>query len=274
MTALRFVTAAVLIAAIPVALPSPANAANEPPIVAFEALVDDNVLFTRRRETYPLVAAYRDKLVDLATVPKIGTLLKAYPGTAALSVEKQGGVCTQIPILAGPSDWTTEPSSFSGQNAPRKLSLVVLSTGGIAVSRDGLGVPAADDDVFSLVRQVLADRFGGEPRIIALQRYGDWDYNRDGVPETVIVGSAPGGAEGVGKSALVLANERALTLPVYIYDLPENAEFMGVADLDGDRRPEMIVRTSQGGRDFGVEIHAWKGRNILKVFERRSYGCF
>ncbi len=270
-----------------VSLASAAAAANEPPIVTFRALVTDTAGVTRRWETYPLAAAYPDRYVDLVGTADLEILLKSHPALKFTDLAPKGLKCSEIPVGLGPLEYPPPEGTTPGTDAARQLQLVVFITSStvkeLSVSPVGVARPLPQPDAptgpssdpLDMVRRSAADHLGVRVEAVNLETYGEFDFNGDRATEMVLVAHAadvnrPGG----GRSLLMVASRGQFSLPMYTVELTPGSRVMGVGDLNGDAAPEIVIKTGDSARDFGVEIHSWRGRGFERVFERRSYGCY
>jgi hypothetical protein len=287
MSRIRLFRLFVLFAGLVSALALPVLAASEPPIVTFQALVTDSAGVTRRLETYPLLAAYPDRYIDLAGAPEIEALLKSHPALKFEELSPRGLKCSEIPVGLGPVQTAPLEGTTPGIDAPRQLQLAVFITSapvktftaspvGVARPLPRPGEPSGpSSDPLDTIRRTAADRLGGPPERINLESYGDFDFNGDHVPETVLVAHVPAaGRPEDSPSFLMIAPKGQFSLPMYSVDLAPGSKVMGVGDINGDGVPEIVVKTSPSARDFGIEIHAWRDSGMQRVFERRSYGCY
>lgn len=266
---------------------APAAAAHEPPIVTFQAVVTDSAGVTRRLETYPLVAAYPDSYIDLAGTPELATLLSSHPALKFVELAPKGLKCSEIPVGLGPIETPPHEGTTPGQDAPRELTLAVYVTSSpvrtFTVSPVGIPrpLPAVNTptgpsaDPLDTVRRSAADRLGGRAEQVNLASYGDFDFNGDRVPESVLVANMVDPVRSdQSRSVVMVVSKGQFSLPLYYIDLAQGSKVMGVGDINGDARPEIVVKTGASPRDFGIEIHSWRGTGLERVFERRSYGCY
>lgn len=276
-----------LLSASLLALAASARAANEPAIVTFRALVTDTAGVTRRWETYPLAAAYPDRYIDLAGAPELETLLKSHPALKFTDLSPKGLKCSEVPVGLGPIEFPPVEGTTPGVAPSRDLRLVVYITSSavleLNVSPVGIPrpLPQADtpsgpsSDPLDTVRRSAATQLGASVEGVTLETYGEFDFNGDGPREMVIVAHiADPQRSGIRRSLLMVATKVQFSLPIYTVGLPPGSRVMGVGDLNGDALPEIVMKTGDSSRDFGMEIHTWKAGRFQRVFERRSYGCY
>lgn len=285
----RLILCAVVLLGLTVA----AQAANEPPVVAFQAKIPDSSGLSQRQETFPLVAIFPDRFVDLADMPGAPNLLKTHPGMKFTDIAPTGDVCGRIPVGLGPVEGAPapppggEPGALPPPPAAPDYFMVVFSTAGTAIhvvtTPTGVPRPLPDanaptrpaTDPLDAVRQAAADQLRGTSDQVALQSYGTFDFNDDKQPEIVLLATLNGAPAG-SPQLLIVATQSAFTFPIYSAQLERGSQVMGVGDVNGDGSPEIYIKTAEGTRDFGLEVYAWnwRGQTIERVFQRRSYGCF